>query len=505
MLSGMNKGIVTFGEFRLEAGERRLTLAGVPVELSGRYLDALLLLVGMPGELVSKDRFMAEVWRGIPVTDEALTQCIRSLRRALGDDAARPRFIETIPKYGYRFIAQVTPEETVDRSDSPENEPLPAARGHEAERRGLAAGPNAARLDGAAPERGLSSRPSREGREEGNSKLDGNDTATPHPSAASSEPTIAVSSASTATRVPATTPTSAPAAPAAPDPAPAPAPAPTPAPAAAPAPASAPAPAPVGSPTKAASINNRLKSGSLSNFCQESVALEPRDQAGWLLMTGAGLAGGAVAGLVGGLGYGLLAAGNPPAGTGAISVVLVITCLCLLIGLLGGLGVGAGIAAARMVSGDRLFPAMLGGALGGLLVGSLGRLVGLDAFALLVGSRPLAITGGSEGLLIGALAGAGAWLAQRQGSAALRMTALQGAGLGAAAGLLVVAGGGQMMAGSLAVLAESHPGAPLGSLLGAGTLSPLLRLLTGAIEGAVFIGALSLAFALVRRRPASGH
>ena len=50
---------------------------------------------------------MGEVWRGIPVTDEALTQCIRTLRKQLGDDAARPRFIETVPKHGYRFVAPV--------------------------------------------------------------------------------------------------------------------------------------------------------------------------------------------------------------------------------------------------------------------------------------------------------------------------------------------------------------------------------------------------------------
>ena len=62
---------------------------------------------------------MGEVWRGIPVTDEALTQCIRTLRRQLGDDAARPRFIETVPKHGYRFVAPVAVLGT-EPSPSPE-------------------------------------------------------------------------------------------------------------------------------------------------------------------------------------------------------------------------------------------------------------------------------------------------------------------------------------------------------------------------------------------------
>src|SRR5690242_7674657 len=84
--------------------DRRLLRDGAPVEVSSRYLDALALLVAEAGRLVTKDRFLDEVWRGVPVTDEALTQCIRTLRRQLDDDAANPRFIETVPKHGYRFI-----------------------------------------------------------------------------------------------------------------------------------------------------------------------------------------------------------------------------------------------------------------------------------------------------------------------------------------------------------------------------------------------------------------
>lgn len=103
----MAPGSFRFDRFLLDPGDRQLRRDDAPVELNGRYFDALLLLVSEQGRLVSKDRFHAEVWRGVPVTDEALTQCIRTLRRRLGDDAARPRFIETVPKHGYRFIAPV--------------------------------------------------------------------------------------------------------------------------------------------------------------------------------------------------------------------------------------------------------------------------------------------------------------------------------------------------------------------------------------------------------------
>lgn len=96
-----------FERFVLDTQERRLLADDQAIELNGRYLDALALMVRDCGKLVSKDRFLDEVWRGVPVTDEALTQCIKTLRRALGDDASRPRFIETVPKHGYRFIAPV--------------------------------------------------------------------------------------------------------------------------------------------------------------------------------------------------------------------------------------------------------------------------------------------------------------------------------------------------------------------------------------------------------------
>ncbi|AMK24653.1 transcriptional regulator [Sphingobium sp. SJ10-10] len=98
--------ILRFDAFQLDCDNRQLRKDGLPIALGSRYFDALALLVSRGGELVTKDVFMEQVWHGIPVTDEALTQCIRTLRRALGDDAANPRFIETVPKHGYRFVAE---------------------------------------------------------------------------------------------------------------------------------------------------------------------------------------------------------------------------------------------------------------------------------------------------------------------------------------------------------------------------------------------------------------
>ena len=105
---------VHFGDFQLDLADRQLRRGGTPVDLGSRYFDALALLVANAGSLVSKTRFMDEVWRGIPVTDEALTQCIRTLRRALGDDAGNPRYIQTVPKHGYRFLAEVAVEDAPD-------------------------------------------------------------------------------------------------------------------------------------------------------------------------------------------------------------------------------------------------------------------------------------------------------------------------------------------------------------------------------------------------------
>ena len=122
----MAAGRFRFADFVLDPAERSLRRGETKVDLNARYLDALALLVRDAGRLVTKDRFMDEVWRGVPVTDEALTQCIRMLRRQLGDDVAAPRFIETVPKHGYRFVAPVAVEGKIssDAEDMAAEAPL---------------------------------------------------------------------------------------------------------------------------------------------------------------------------------------------------------------------------------------------------------------------------------------------------------------------------------------------------------------------------------------------
>src|SRR4051812_47315600 len=114
-----------FDVFSLDPIERRLFAGEVVVELNSRYFDALLLLLQHPGTLLTKDRFLQEVWQGIPVTDEVLTQCIKILRRQLGDSATQPHLIETVPKHGYRFIAAVSC--VTDNHAAREDRPLPLA------------------------------------------------------------------------------------------------------------------------------------------------------------------------------------------------------------------------------------------------------------------------------------------------------------------------------------------------------------------------------------------
>jgi len=280
------------------------------------------------------------------VTDEALTQCIKALRRALGDEVARPRFIETVPKHGYRFIA-----------------PLKTAPAPEA---------NAA-------------------------------------------------------------------------------------------------------------------------------CMTWRET---LLLGAAGMIGAGFAGFIGGLIYGFAGASQPlQPGLGAISVLLVILCLTIAVALIGGAGVAFGIAIGRKLGGADLRWIVGGGAMGGLVVGAVVKLLGVDAFNLLFGRSPAGMTGAMEGFLIGAAVGLGTWLAYRLGERLRRGVAVA-AIVGALAGILVPLLGGRLMAGSLDLLSRTFPGSrlhldQLGALIGESGFGPVSQMISGALEGGLFaacaVGAIIIA------------
>jgi DNA-binding winged helix-turn-helix (wHTH) protein len=335
----MNRASLQFGPFRLDPHDRRLWQGEQAVELNARYLDVLILLVEARGGLVTKDRFMDEVWRGVPVTDEALTQAIRTLRRALGDDAANPRYVEAVPKHGYRFVAAV------------EGAALP--------------------------------------------------TQTPAP---------ALSAA----------------------------------------------------------------------------------RHGFIRTLLAGTAGAALAGAGIGLLYGFLGAATLPGGGGggALSLLLVLVLVTVFAAAVAGLGIAAGIAGAQLVTPRAWYWSLAGGALGGLLLGGFGHLLGADSFRLLFGGRLDHFAGAGEGLIIGAAVGLAAALAGRT-----RMPLALGAALGLAGGLAVAAIDGRMMAGSLHALVQAFPDSHLrldaiGAVFGERGLGRIALAVSAALEGAVFVAAM---------------
>ena len=110
-----------FGEFRIDCDERSLEMSGNTVPLTPKAFDTLAILVRNAGKVLSKERLMTEVWQDAFVEENNLAQNISILRKALGEDG-QTKYIETVPKYGYRFVADVTP-------DAPEEEVIETVRG----------------------------------------------------------------------------------------------------------------------------------------------------------------------------------------------------------------------------------------------------------------------------------------------------------------------------------------------------------------------------------------
>ncbi len=107
MTAPHNDHVVGFGEFILDSADTLLVGPDGPVRLGRKAFQILELLVAEPGRLVTKETLFETVWTGVYVSESVLTVAIKELRRALGDQARSPRFIESVYGRGYRFVAPV--------------------------------------------------------------------------------------------------------------------------------------------------------------------------------------------------------------------------------------------------------------------------------------------------------------------------------------------------------------------------------------------------------------
>src|ERR1700733_8461861 len=110
---------LSFGRYRLEP-RGGLLCGGGSGRLTPKALALLCYMAGRPGEVISKEELFGAVWPEVTVGDAALVTCIQELRKALGDDARRPRYIETLHRRGYRFIGKLAaPPAAIDEKAPP--------------------------------------------------------------------------------------------------------------------------------------------------------------------------------------------------------------------------------------------------------------------------------------------------------------------------------------------------------------------------------------------------
>jgi DNA-binding winged helix-turn-helix (wHTH) protein len=103
-----------FGEFVLSPRQRMLLRNGQEQPLIPRYFDLLVFLVEHRSEAVHRRDIFDRVWSDVVVSDSALSQAIRTIRRVLGDDSRAPRFVRTVSRHGYRFVYEGVTEEVDD-------------------------------------------------------------------------------------------------------------------------------------------------------------------------------------------------------------------------------------------------------------------------------------------------------------------------------------------------------------------------------------------------------
>src|SRR5262245_17989068 len=100
-------GVLAFAEFEVDLELFQLRHRGIPVEISAKGFDLLVYLIRNRERVVPKDELLAQVWHAQALSSSAIPTAVLGLRKALGDDPESPRFIETTPGRGYRFIGEI--------------------------------------------------------------------------------------------------------------------------------------------------------------------------------------------------------------------------------------------------------------------------------------------------------------------------------------------------------------------------------------------------------------
>jgi DNA-binding winged helix-turn-helix (wHTH) protein len=445
-----------FADFVLSPSRRTLLQSGHEVALIPRYFDLLVLLVERRNEAVTRRQIFDAVWRDVVVSDGALSQAVRALRRALGDDPREPAFIRTVSRHGYRFVF-------LEVIEQPDDGPLPSVAGpaaHPRKELGDAFAPALERLLAPGP---LDSEERREaaealhalGTDETLRRLDRHER---HARARAllRDTRWDVAGAG---------------------------------------------PVPIlGQPGLLATTGFLLWLR-----LRRTLRLAGGRWAG-------AAAGGALTGLVAGF-LGGLALRLGPGSLASESVPLVLGLVGLTLGGLGAIGVGAGLAAAEVLARSFRGPALVVfGAVGGCVVGAGAHLVAQRSIQGLFGRDLSPVAGGFEGLVLGAAAGLGYALAAPRAAGGMatprgsaRAWAVLATGLCCAvAAAALAATGSYLGAMSLDFMSRAFPGSqvglgPLARLLGEDEPGLVTRLVISGWEGLLF-GA-GLVLGLTRRPP----
>ena len=450
-----------FSEFTLSPRRRVLVRNGRELPLIPRYFDLLVFLVERRSEAVHRREIFERIWADVIVSDSALSQAIRTIRRVLEDDSREPRFVRTVSRHGYRFVFADVVEED-DEGDWQSDRP-------------------AVPLEPAVPEPApdpFEPLLNRLTREAGSSDEEDQREA--------AELLHALGTSEAMRRL---------------------------------------GTRPRHTFARALLRDTRwdaAEAGPVPILSEPSPIATARELVGLRLRRAAAFAaarwasasvGGGVAGVFAG-GVGGIILASAPSSTATLDVAPVLAVIGGCCGAAGGAGVGAGLSIAESIARSRRALALICGAsLGGGLVGLIAQWLGRWSLSTLVGVN-VSTGGGIEGLVIGAAAGLGyslstlsaeGGLAAPRGRKRLRAVALTATACGLAA-LALTLGGRPLVAGTIHSIAQASRGSqaaltPIARLVGEPDFGPLTAAVIGTGEGALF--GIGLSMGLTRRSTTS--